>query len=77
MSDPITTEPEVTEEEKVVPFIENLKIDINRDVFPHFTLSHFTSENRVPAEEYIKVKPVEDGTYFNEDVVIDEYKKDE
>ena len=47
---------------------------INREVFPFFTLSHFSSECRIPAEEFIKIKKIDQSYYLiNEDDIIDEY----
>lgn len=66
MSDTVITE-------ESTPIIENLKLNIDHSVFPHFTFSHFTSEHRVPSEGFIKVDKVADGTFFPENVVIDEY----
>ena len=49
---------------------------INRDVFPYFTLSHYSSENRIPAEEYIKIKKIDQSYYLiKEEDIIDEYIK--
>ena len=62
--------------EESTPIIENLKLNIDHSVFPHFTLSHFTSEHRVPSEGFVKVDKIEDGTFFPESVVIDEYTDD-
>lgn len=47
---------------------------INRDVFPYFTLSHYSSENRLPSEGFIKIKKIDQNYYLiNEDDIIDEY----
>lgn len=57
---------------------------INDSLFPRFELPRITSnwsENKGFGTEMYKVYTVEDGTYFDESIVIDEYadflKKDE
>lgn len=52
------------------------KSNVDLTVFPHFTLPRYTdswSECRVPGAEMYKVYTVDNGTYFDESVVIDEY----
>lgn len=79
MSDELVNETEVTEEDSSMITTKPAdmpKSNIDLTIFPHFTLPRYTdswSECRVPGAEMYKVYTVDEGTYFDESVVIDEY----
>ena len=78
MSDPIqTNENDTTTTEETSSTYEVAPLVIDNSIFSKFTLSHKSSECKLPGEETISVYRVPEGTYFDESVVIDEYKKSE
>lgn len=79
MSDEVKeTEVTKTEDSSMITAVpaDRPKSNVDLTVFPHFTLPRYTdswSECRVPGAEMYKVYTVDNGTYFDESVVIDEY----
>lgn len=78
MSDELVNETEVTEDPSMITTkpTDMPKSNVDLTVFPHFTLPRYTdswSECRNPGAEMYEVYTVDEGTYFDESVVIDEY----